>query len=84
VQDRYTRIKKQVFDYYGRECKCCGEREQKFLTLDHLTPEVPYGKGGMAFYTRVKNFGFPNTIQVLCFNCNCGRSVNGGVCPHKQ
>lgn len=21
--------------------------------------------------------------QLLCFNCNCGRHRNGGVCPHK-
>jgi hypothetical protein len=21
---------------------------------------------------------------VLCFNCNCGRYHNGGICPHKQ
>jgi hypothetical protein len=21
---------------------------------------------------------------VLCYNCNCGRARNGGVCPHQQ
>jgi hypothetical protein len=22
-------------------------------------------------------------VAVLCWNCNCGRYLNGGVCPHK-
>lgn len=26
--------------------------------------------------------GFPDELQLLCFNCNCGRQRNGGVCPH--
>ena len=25
----------------------------------------------------------PDTIQILCFNCNCGRARNGGICPHE-
>jgi hypothetical protein len=30
----------------------------------------------------VKN-AFPDTITLLCFNCNCGKGRNKGVCPHK-
>ena len=26
---------------------------------------------------------FPSIFQVLCFNCNHGKQLNGGVCPHK-
>lgn len=26
--------------------------------------------------------GFPAEYQILCFNCNIGRSRNGGRCPH--
>lgn len=28
--------------------------------------------------------GFPPIFIVSCFNCNFGRHVNGGVCPHKE
>ena len=24
-----------------------------------------------------------NELKRLCFNCNCGRKVNGSICPHK-
>jgi len=22
--------------------------------------------------------------QVLCYNCNLGKYINGGICPHKE
>lgn len=28
--------------------------------------------------------GYPGGIQVLCFNCNLGKSINKGICPHKE
>jgi hypothetical protein len=28
---------------------------------------------------------FPNDVlRLLCFNCNCGRAKNGGICPHEE
>jgi hypothetical protein len=27
---------------------------------------------------------YPPEYQVLCFNCNCGRALNGGRCPHED
>ena len=27
---------------------------------------------------------FPDFLQILCFNCNCGRNRNGGICPHME
>jgi hypothetical protein len=83
-QARHLKLRDIVLKAYGNKCSCCGEKERKFLTLDHITQEVSYGKGGMSFYTRVKNLGFPSSIRVLCFNCNCGRSCNGGICPHES
>ena len=26
----------------------------------------------------------PEKYQILCFNCNCARAHNDGVCPHKR
>ncbi len=27
---------------------------------------------------------FPPGFRVLCYNCNCGRNHNKGICPHKK
>jgi hypothetical protein len=39
--------------------------------------------GGKDFYRHLKAAGFPNDppLQVLCANCNFGKSLRG-VCPH--
>ena len=25
---------------------------------------------------------YPDYLQILCWNCNLGKSLNGGTCPH--
>ena len=40
--------------------------------------------GGTKFYRWLKRNNFPEGFQVLCFNCNCGKEINKGVCPHKS
>lgn len=68
----------------GRVCVCCGETEPRFLTFDHIhgrdtvRSEHQHGPGQWAHVLRE-----PHLFQVLCFNCNCGRALNGGVCPHQ-
>lgn len=76
--------------YGGYTCVCCNETEKKFLTLDHKNndgakhrKEIGY-RGGYAFYLWIIRNNFPPMFQVLCFNCNHGRQLNGGVCPHKE
>jgi hypothetical protein len=83
-------LKEETFMAYGGiQCACCGETHLVFLTLDHI------GGGGTAMrkkfklngstavYLFLKNRGYPPGYQVLCFNCNVGQHINGGVCPHK-
>lgn len=79
--------KKAIVAHYGGQCECCGEREISFLTMDHVNgggtahrKEIKRGN----IYTWLRANGCPAGFAVLCFNCNCGRSVNGGVCPHKK
>ena len=39
---------------------------------------------GRQFYAWLKRNAFPDiAIKVLCFNCNCGKMTNLGICPHK-
>ncbi len=84
-------IKLAAFDAYGGPiCACCGESTLSFLSLDHIN-----GNGGEhrrstgtrqcgeVFYRLLKKQGYPSGYQVLCMNCNWGRSQNGGNCPHK-
>jgi hypothetical protein len=30
----------------------------------------------------LKRHNFPPGFRILCFNCNSGRHLNGGICPH--
>ena len=84
------KLKFEVLYHYSNgkmKCGCCGESNQKFLTLDHIS-----GGGGehrkqfgnsKGVYRNLRKNNFPEGYQVLCFNCNCGRQHNNGVCPHK-
>ena len=76
--------------YGGPICACCGEVVLAFLSLDHIdqipTKEKKKDGAGSAFYSYLKTRGYPQelNLRVLCFNCNLGRRVNGGTCPHQE
>lgn len=70
-------------------CKCCGEKEYKFLTIDHINGvsnrkhRNEIGRGGSALYSWLVRNNFPPGFQVLCYNCNCAKG-HYGVCPHSM
>lgn len=35
------------------------------------------------FYKWLKDQGFPDTFQILCYNCNLSKHRNGGTCAHQ-
>jgi len=77
--------------YGGSRCNCCGEIILQFLTIDHIHNNgaehrrlLGKRRGGSTMYCWLKRHKYPAGFQVLCFNCNVGRSINGGTCPHKQ
>ena len=84
-------IKKQVFSHYGIKCFCCGENNLSFLNIDHINDNGrEHGTGkkngkykGVALYRFLIKNNYPTGIQTACFNCNMGRRINGGICPHK-
>ena len=86
---RNTKLRKEIFaEYGGAVCICCGEDNFGFLTLDHINGggcehrrEVG---GGENLYRWLREQHYPSGFQVLCYNCNCGRAHNGGICPHKK
>jgi len=75
------------YSYGTMTCACCGEPIIEFLTIDHINGggckhRQKIGVGTVFYHWLIKN-GFPEGYQVLCYNCNCGRDKNGGMCPHK-
>jgi len=89
----YTqKIKAEVIQHYGGKCTCCGEQNLKFLTIDHANNDGKAHRnamgrkdwGGKELYKWLRKNNYPTGFQVQCFNCNLGRSINGGICPHKE
>lgn len=85
------RLKEEVFQHYGQgRCTCCGESELMFLQMDHMNNDGArerreLGVGGSnKFYRWLKQQGFPPGYQILCGNCNMGKHLNGGTCPHQS
>jgi len=93
-RDRGQLLKDKVYETYGGYvCNCCGETIQEFLTLDHIENDGAdhrrsIGKGsagsGYNLYRWIIKNDFPKNFQVLCMNCNWGKRMNDGVCPHKS
>jgi hypothetical protein len=86
-----SKIKDEVFQAYGNECRCCGENEPVFLTIDHIDgsgaahkASGEIGPSGSKLYRWLKRRGFPkDNFQLLCLNCNRGKFLNRGRCPHE-
>mgnify|MGYP001576203514 CR=1 FL=1 len=83
------KLRHEILSAYGGKCACCGETQILFLTIDHVNDDGKqqrlHGDHGCSYrlYRKLIREGFPAYCQVLCFNCNHGRFINGGVCPHK-
>lgn len=81
--------KELILNHYGKGCACCGEREIVFLTIDHINGggtkhRKSLSGGGRFFYRWIIKNNFPSGLRVLCFNCNSGRALNKGICPHEE
>jgi hypothetical protein len=83
-------LKALIYSHYGNKCACCGETEEKFLSLDHVNNDgytlrkMRKHTQGTQFYVEIVKRNFPSEFQLLCMNCNFGKSRNGGVCPHES
>ena len=96
TRDYWRNLRDEVIATYGGKCVCCGETEPMFLTLDHvnndgadhrrsLGAKEGNGRGGNSrTLAWAKKNGYPNTLQVLCMNCNLGKARNNGACPHHE
>lgn len=88
-KENWARYKDAAFKAYGGYvCKCCGETEPRFLSIDHVNGggnehRKQIGKG-YGIFLWLKRNGYPNGFRILCHNCNLGRQANGGICPHES
>ncbi|GHH57714.1 hypothetical protein [Lentzea cavernae] len=68
-------------------CACCGEGTLAFLTFEHIGGGGNQHRrqtGGGGFISWLRKHNYPPGFEVLCMNCNHGRRVNAGVCPHDE
>jgi hypothetical protein len=83
----FLRNKEKLYAHYGDRCKCCGEKQKAFLTIDHVNNDgaierKQYPTTNTMIVHIIKS-GFPDTYQILCYNCNNGKRKTG-LCPHKM
>lgn len=89
AKQRHRSLKDAAYlAYGGYRCACCGETHPAFLSLDHLANDgcrhrKEIGRGAN-IYAWLRDNKYPAGFQVLCHNCNHGKHLNGGVCPHAE
>jgi hypothetical protein len=80
-------LRQIVLAHYGAVCTCCGEAAQEFLTVDHINGDghlrrrQGVDQRGVAWYRQIIRAGFPEDLQLLCWNCNEAKRIYG-TCPH--
>ena len=85
-KERIHKKKMIVYNHYSNndiKCKCCGEKDEVFLSLDHIYNNGAHhrSKCKVTYHWIIKN-NFPPIFQVLCMNCNWSRRF-GNTCPHE-
>ena len=72
--------------HFEFKCQCCGESDIRFLTVDHVQNDGYLdNKMTITILRRAKEEGYPkDKYNCLCWNCNCARAKNNGICPHKD
>ncbi len=87
ASSRYQKLRIDVLREYGGACKCCGESNKAFLSVDHISNNGSshrreIGRGGL--YPWLRQRGYPkDNFQLLCYNCNFAKRTTG-TCPHKD
>lgn len=79
-------LKEEVFSKYGSVCNCCREFRIAFLSIDHTQGggNIHRKEVKSNIYRWLKRNNYPEGFQLLCHNCNHGKHINGGICPHEQ
>lgn len=84
IARRRQRAKDAIYARYGSTCACCGEAEPLFLSIDHINGGGTQERKatGRDHYVALAKGPVRDDLRILCHNCNRGRWLNGGECPH--
>ena len=86
------KVRLKILIQYGGnppKCACCGEKEIKFLGVDHIKNDgakhrKKIGGGSTHLYFWLSTHKhMPNVFQILCYNCNLSKGFYK-KCPHKS
>ena len=80
---RYNlRRKLEMVEAYGGECVWCAENNPNALNIDHINEDGAAHRrairreGGSSFICWLKKNNWPrDNLRLLCYTCNCGRSL---------
>ena len=88
------KVRDRVLEAYGWVCVCCGEDRYEFLQVDHVNGDgaehrrqvIAHRKkkneGSLASLRDIIRRGFPDTVQLMCANCNRAKgTMPGRSCP---
>jgi hypothetical protein len=83
---RYPVLRAEVLARLGKRCRCCGESNPKFLTVDHIHNdgfrERQTFSNPRSLYLKIKRTScLRGRYQILCWNCNAAKAFHG-LCPH--
>ena len=78
--------KNKIYDRLGRQCVCCGERDQMYLQIDHVFNDGAQHR--KEYHESAKTISShqllkyldknPDGLQVLCCNCNFAKKICDG------
>lgn len=90
IKDKHSSMREETLMAYGNICNCCKETNTRFLTIDHVNNDGYKHRAELKsrstahIHRLIKKEGYPlDKYQILCYNCNMGKALNNGVCPHK-
>ena len=84
LRQKTNRLK--VISHYTKgkmTCMCCNENQILFLEIDHMDNNGNKQRNIKIEDWIIKN-NYPNNFQILCSNCNKGKHLNYGTCPHEN
>ena len=93
IRKKANRVRKTLLikEKYGNKCSCCEESQKEFLTIDQINGNggelrrSGLHKAGDTFHNWIIKNNFPDSLQLLCWNCNLGKYHSGNnICPHKM
>src|SRR3990167_7531375 len=89
MRTKWRTLRKHIIDHYGHRCACegCDITQYEFLALDHVNGDGNQHRkqfsSNWGLYKWIVENNYPNTIRLLCHNCNQARGCYG-FCPHEK